>query len=408
MIARADADRSDQDRRRLADHFRGVDPATAELAAEIDQLREARGRHHVSTPVMVELPADKRRSTHVLRKGSFLDRGEPVDAGVPASLHPLPPDAPRSRLGLARWLVSDDNPLTARVAVNRFWSRLFGRGLVFTEEDFGSQGTLPTHPALLDWLAVEFQSDGWDVKSLLRTIVLSATYRQSSRVDEERLRLDPNNVYLSRGARFRLSAEAVRDSALKVSGLLSRKMYGPSVHPPQPAGLWRAAFNGERVWKTSEGEDRYRRGVYTFLRRTIPYPSLETFDAPSRETCTVRRIRTNTPLQAFVTLNDPCFVEAARAFARMIVSQGGDTTAERARFALWRSRQRPPTDELVEVVIDLIASERDHFATRSEAAGDVAGDPLRPLAPHDDPTELAAWTIAASVLLNQDVALVKD
>ncbi len=240
-------------------------------------------------PIMVELPANQRRVTKLLRKGNFLDPGDPVEPGTPAAFHALSQDAPRNRLGLAQWLVDPKNPLTARVAVNRFWSQIFGAGLVETEEDFGTQGDLPSHPELLDWLAVRYRDSGWDTKALLRWIVTSATYRQSSNVTPELLAKDPRNRLLARAPRFRLDAEMVRDQALALSGLLSRKIGGPSVFPPQPEGLWQAAFNGQRTWATSAGEDRHRRALYTFWRRTVPYPSMATFDAPSRETCTIRR-----------------------------------------------------------------------------------------------------------------------
>src|SRR5204862_5281274 len=232
---------------------------------------------------MRELSADKRRESHQLNKGNFLDPGEKVEAGVPAAFHPLPKGAPTNRLGLAQWLVSPDNPLTARVAVNRLWAQLFGLGIVETEEDFGTQGAPPSHRDLLDWLAVEFRDNGWDMKAILKTMVMSAAYQQSSRVTPELWEKDSRNRLVSRGPRRRLDAEMVRDEALALSGLLSRKIGGHSVYPVQPDGLWRAGFNGERTWATSHGGDRYRRGLYTFWRRTVPYPSMATFDAPSRE-----------------------------------------------------------------------------------------------------------------------------
>ncbi|MFY7951915.1 MAG: DUF1553 domain-containing protein, partial [Armatimonadaceae bacterium] len=275
----------------------------------------------VNVPVMRELPADKQRKTHVLTLGNYLQPSKEVSAAVPVKFGKLPAGAKPDRLALANWLMAKSNPLTARVAVNRIWGLLFGRGLVETEEDFGTQGSLPSHPELLDWLAVEFRDNGWDTKRLIKTIVLSDTYRQSARVTPERLAKDPRATLLSRYPRRRLDAETVRDQALALSGLLSRKIGGPSVYPPQPDGLWQAAFNGERSYPTSTGEDRYRRGLYTFWRRTVPHPSMATFDAPSRESCTLRRQPTNTPLQALVTLNDPIYVEMARAFGKRIVNE---------------------------------------------------------------------------------------
>jgi hypothetical protein len=358
-------------------------------------------------PVMVELPADKRRVTHVMNKGNYLDPGDKADPGLPSSLHPLAPGTLLNRLGVAQWLVATENPLTARVVVNRFWAQLFGVGLVRTEEDFGSQGELPSHPELLDWLAVEYMRLHWDTKALLRLIVTSATYRQTAQTTPELLARDPQNRLLTRGPRFRLEAEMVRDQALALSGLLSRKMHGPSVYPQQPDGLWQAAFNGERTWKTSLGEDKYRRGLYTFWRRTVPYPSMAAFDAPSRETCTIRRVRTNTPLQAFVTLNDPVFVECAQALARRIIKEGGPTPEERARFGLTLCLARPPREEQVKQVLELYQSELAHYRQHADEAKKLTTEPLGPLPQGMDPAEAAAWTVVANVLLNMDGVLTK-
>jgi mono/diheme cytochrome c family protein len=376
------------------------------LLGEIARLEKSRPAVP-KVPIMVELPPNQRRKTHLMIKGNFLNPGEQVEPGVPAAFHPLPKDAPPDRLGVAKWLFSPDNPLTARVAVNRFWAQIFGTGLVETEEDFGTQGEMPSHPELLDWLATQYVRLGWDTKALLKMLVTSATYRQSSRVTPEALAKDPRNRLLSRGPRFRLEAEMVRDQALALCGLLSRKMHGPSVYPPQPPGLWQAAFNGERTWATSQGEDRYRRGLYTFWRRTVPYPSMATFDATSRETCTVRRIRTNTPLQAFVTLNDPVYVECAQALARRIVKEGGSSAEERARFALNLCLCRPPRPDQVRQVLKLFESERAHYSRDAKAATAMATDPLGPLPPGIDAAEAAAWTVVANVLLNLDAVLMK-
>jgi hypothetical protein len=383
-------------------------PAEALIAyGKIKRLN--RSRPAIPTlPVMVELPADKRRATSVMVKGSFLSPGDKVEPGIPAAFHPLPEGAPANRLGVALWLVDRDNPLTARVAVNRLWAQLFGVGLVETEEDFGTQGELPTHPELLDWLATEYVRLGWDTKALLRLIVTSATYRQSAKLTPDRLARDPRNRLLSRGPRFRLDAEMIRDQALALSGLLSQKMHGPSVFPPQPPGLWQAAFNGQRTWATSQGDDQHRRGLYTFWRRTVPYPSMATFDAPSREVCIVRRIRTNTPLQAFVTLNDPVYVEAAQALARRIVREGGSGDEERARFGLGLCLAHPPRQEEVRQLTALVHTERVHYRADARAALEIATDPIGPLPAGVDAVELAAWTIAANVLLNLDGVLTKS
>ena len=284
---------------------------------------------------MRELPPSKHRKTHVMIKGNFLVTADEVGPGVPAFFGSLPKNVPEDRLAMARWLVSRDNPLTARVAVNRVWSQLFGQGLVETEEDFGTQGKPPSHPELLDWLAVRYMDHGWDTKWLVRLLVTSATYRQSSRdhgrSPPERSRQPP---VVARSAFSARGGNGPRSGARPL-WTLEPANERPSVFPPQPSGLWRAAFNGrDRAWTTSPGEDRYRRGLYTFWRRTIPYPSMTTFDAPSREICSVRRIRTNTPLQAFVTLNDPVYVEAAQALARRIIHEGGHRPEERCRYAL--------------------------------------------------------------------------
>jgi hypothetical protein len=342
-----------------------------------------------------------------LVKGNFLSPGESVEPAVPAAFHRLADGVPANRLGVARWLVSPDNPLTARVAVNRLWAQLFGSGIVETEEDFGTQGELPSNQELLDWLATEYVRLGWSTKAMLREIVTSATYRQSSKMTPELLAKDPRNRLFSRGPRIRLEAEMVRDQALVLSGLLSRKMHGPSVFPPQPPGLWQAAFNGQRTWATSTGEDRYRRGLYTFWRRTIPYPSMTTFDAPSRELCTVRRIRSNTPLQAFVTLNDPVYVEAARALARRVVRDGGSTARERAEYALRLCLCRPPVAEQVTTVLTLLQSEQSHFREDQKAALQLVSEQSAPAAPQADAAELAAWTVIANVLMNLDAVLTK-
>jgi hypothetical protein len=295
------------------------------------------------------------------------------------------------------------------VTVNRFWSQLFGRGLVESEEDFGTQGLPPSHPELLDWLAIEFRDNlKWDVKKLLKTIVMSQTYRQSSAVSPEKLEADPHNKLLARGPRHRLEAEMIRDQALAVSGLLSRKVGGPSVYPPQPAGLWQAAFEGTRTWPTSTGEDRYRRGIYTFLRRSVPYPSMATFDAPSREICTLRRMPTNTPLQAFVSLNDPAFVECAQALARRILSESSAEPAARAAYGLQLCQCRPAQPEQIEAIVKLVADQVEHFRAQPEAAVQLATDPLGPVPEGMDPAELAAGTGAANVLLNIDGVLTKN
>ena len=314
-------------------------------------------------------------------------------------------DQPANRLGLARWLIDDNNPLVARVAVNRLWEQLFGRGIVETSEDFGTQGTPPSNQALLDWLATELMTNGWKQKAIIRSIVTSATYRQSSSVTPLLLERDPYNRLLARGPRFRLDAEGIRDVQLAVSGLLSTKMYGPSVFPSQPAGIWNMPYSSDK-WTTSEGEDRYRRSIYTFWRRTSPYPSFMTFDATSREYCTARRVRTNTPLQALTLLNDPASFEAARALAaRMIGEPGaGQTTRSRAAFGLKLVLSREALPAEVDRLVTLFEGERAHYQASAAAAADVVG----PVADGAATPDRAAWTIVANVLLNLDETVTKQ
>ena len=398
--------RTPEQAQRIARYFRSLSP---ELQKLVDSRADIRRRlkeelHLDKTPIMKELPEDQRRETHIFVRGSFLTPGEKVEADTPEVFPEFPADAPRNRLGLARWLVDRRNPLTARVTANRHWEELFGAGLVLTSEDFGSQGMLPTHPQLLDWLAVEFMDHGWSLKHLAKTIVMSATYRQSSRLSPEKLRVDPENRLLARGPRHRLSAEQIRDQALFVSGLLSRKMHGPSVMPPQPEGVWAMVYSDER-WTTSEGEDRYRRGLYTFWRRTSPYPSAMALDATSRETCTIRRIRTNTPVAAFALLNDPVYVEAAQALARRIMEQGGADRASQAEFAFRRVLSRKPSQAEVERLTTLFDAQQKNFNDHPDAAKKMATDPLGP-APDGVPlADLAAWTVVSNVLLNLDETL---
>ena len=263
------------------------------------------------TPIMIENQPFMKRKTHLFDRGSWLSKQEEVFPGVPQSLNPWDKALEKNRLGLAKWLVSEENPLTARTIVNRIWYQIFGKGLVLTVEDLGTQSEPPTHPALLDWLAVDFMtSQNWSLKGLIKMILMSATYKQSALLTDEKKNIDPENLFYARGPKLRLSAEEIRDQALFVANLLSDKKYGPGVMPPQPEGIWEHAYLGN-LWKESQGEDRYRRAIYTYLKRTSPYPSLISFDAGSREVCLVRRSPSNTPLQALVTLNDPVFLEAA-------------------------------------------------------------------------------------------------
>ncbi|MEZ6037860.1 MAG: DUF1549 and DUF1553 domain-containing protein [Planctomycetota bacterium] len=331
-------------------------------------------------PVMRELPADKRRTTRLHLRGSFLSPGEVVTMDTPAVWPPFPDEQPRDRLGLARWLMADDNPLTARVIANRLWSELWGRGIVATLEDFGTQGDAPTHPELLDWLACELRDSGWSLRHLLKTIVLSATYGQRADVTAQHLAHDVDNLWLARGASFRLSAEALRDQALAVSGLLRQRFGGESVMPPQPDGIWRQLYSGAR-WTDADGDDRYRRALYTFWRRTSPHPAMLVFDAQSREACVLRRGRTNTPLQALVLWNDPQFVEPAQQLGRELEQRFLERD-DAARCVAWLWRRcllREPEPREATRLVDLFEDER------------LAGA-----------SALQAWTMVASVVLSLD------
>jgi hypothetical protein len=403
ILATPPSHRSNDQRAQLARHYRTIAPELKSLREKISQV-ERSAAEVTTTPILRELPPEKRRDTYVFVRGSFLSKGEKVAAGVPKLFPPLSNGAPLNRLTFARWLVDAANPLTGRVMVNRLWEQLFGVGLVSTTEDFGTQGQPPSHPELLDWLACRFVDDGWDIKEMLRLVVVSEAYRQSSRATPELLQRDPENRLLARGPRFRLEAETIRDQALAIAGLLSHKMYGPSVMPPQPDGVWQIVYSGDQ-WATSPGPDRYRRGIYTFWRRTSPYPSMVAFDAPSREFCVLRRVRTNTPLQSFVTLNDPVFVEAAQMLARRIVTESSGGIKERAAYGFRVCLGRTPTIAEQNQLVALYRTEHDHFLKDAAAAGAM----VQGVAPAAGitPAELAAWTVVANVLLNLDELLTK-
>ena len=371
-----------------------LDSLRAVRSAKRQELHELEA---VQTPVLQEVPPGERRTTHLFERGSFLSPLQQVNASIPGSLPPLPSDAPPDRLGLARWLVAADNPLTARVTVNRFWEQIFGTGIVESLEDFGTQGLPPSHPQLLDYLAVRFSAtQEWSIKSMLREVVTSATYQQDSRVSPALHERDPYNRLLARGPRFRLSAEQIRDQALFVSGLLSTKMYGPSVMPPQPEGLWQNPYDGSS-WQSAENEDRYRRGIYTYWRRTVPYPSMATFDSPSREFCVSRRIRTNTPLQALVTLNDPAFIEAARSLANRMYASGSTPESQidgGYRMALAVA----PSAETMQELLTLYNEGLVHYASNPADMDELGTETI----------EAAALTVAANAILNLDRFLMKE
>ncbi len=386
-----------------------------ELANVRHQIRNLRSRlDHISGEheVMVMNTAKEPRKTHMLNRGQYDQPGEEVTAGVPSSLPQPPADFPQNRLGLAQWLVQRDHPLTSRVAVNRMWQMIFGRGIVASSADFGSQGQRPTHPELLDWLACELVDSGWDVKHMMKTIVMSATYRQSSVTSPAKGEVDPYNQLLSRGPRFRLSAEFVRDAVLQASGTLVKRIGGPSVRPYQPPNLWREVSHygsspaTAQVFVQDHGEHLYRRSMYTYWKRTVPPPSMVSFDAPNRETCTVQRERTNTPLQALILLNDPQFVEASRNFAERILLAEDETDA-RIRFAFETALARPPSDKELKLVRKTLDQELDRLRSNPNAAGAYLnyGESRRrsdlPLEEH------AAWTTVASLIFNLSEMITK-
>jgi hypothetical protein len=390
------ADRNAAQATMVRSEFRGQVEALAPVRDRIAALeKQLRALGIVTALVMKERPTHERPSTPFRERGAFMSPGERVYADTPDVLPPLGPALMPNRLGLARWLVAPDNPLTARVTVNRAWEQFFGRGLVETSEDFGTQGAAPSHPELLDWLATEFVRLGWKPKALHKLIVMSATYRQDAEVSPTLLERDPYNRLLARGPRFRIEAEMVRDVSLAASGLLSPKIGGPSVFPAQPDGIWDNPYSDEK-WVESEGEDRYRRGLYTFLRRTSPYPTFMTFDATSREFCTVRRVRTNTPLQALTGLNDEAFFEAAQALAARVLREARPETAARAAHAFRLVTGRHPSADEVARVERSFKRQLAHYRARPADARSVAGD-----------AESAAWTLVANALLNLDEVLTK-
>ena len=357
--------------------------------------------------VMVMEEMETPRQSRLLIRGAYDKPGEKVAPKVPAMLPPLPDGAPNNRLGLARWLVDRTNPLTARVTVNRFWQSYFGAGIVKTVEDFGSQGEWPSHMGLLDWLAVEFIESGWDVKALQKTIVMSAAYRQSSKVSPELWKRDPENRLLARGPRIRLSAEAVRDQALAFSGLLVEKIGGPSVKPYQPAGLW-SELAGGKGYQRGSGDDLYRRGLYTFWKRAVPPPSMLNFDSAGREACIVRETRTNTPLQALNMMNDVTFVESSRMIAERMMAEGGSTPRERIAYGYRLVTARRPRPEASEILLNSYRYYLDNFETDRAAALSLVSEGEHARDQALDIAQLASYTTVASLILNLDEAITKE
>ncbi|MBI1311782.1 DUF1553 domain-containing protein [bacterium] len=418
-IVLLDADkRSDAQQKQLLDYFvenvlastqKTFDPLHAAIADAEKQITDT--KNSAPTTLIFREKKDQ-KPAYVLNRGEYDQQKEQVQRAVPGVLPPLPEGAPLNRLGFAEWLVDRSHPLTARVTVNRLWQQVFGTGIVKTTEDFGSQGEPPSHPQLLDWLAVQFEDDGWDVKAFMKRLVLSATYRQTSDVPPEVLEADPTNRLLARGPRFRLDAEMLRDQALVVSGLLNEKIGGPSVKPPQPDGLWFAVgYSGSNTVRfvADKGDDKvHRRTLYTFLKRTAVAPEMSTFDAPSREACTVRRERTNTPLQALLLLNDPQYVECARGLAQRVAIEAGDSPEARAARMLNLATARQPTDAEIAELVSVFNDLKKDFASDPEAAGKLLAIGEAPVTDSMDQTDLAAWTMVANLVLNLDEVLTKN
>ena len=409
--------RSPEQTKLIRDHFvQYVHPKTRTtfepLQKQADDMTKQRSETDAAiaiTMIMEDLPQP--RPTFVLKRGEYDKPGDKVEANVPAMFPPLPEGAPKNRLGLARWLVDPSHPLTARVAVNRYWQQYFGVGIVKTAEDFGMQGQWPTNPKLLDWLAVEFVESGWNIKAFQKLIVMSSSYRQNSSVSPELLSVDPENALLARGPRFRLDAEVVRDSALAMSGLLAEVYGGKSVRTYQPDGIWESvAFVGSTTqnYKRDDGAALYRRSLYTFWKRTAPPPSLMAFDAPSRETCVARRARTNTPLQALVLMNDTQYVEASRHLAARMMTEGGDSAAKQLTFGFQLCTARIPAEHELQILTRVHADQLAHYQANPAEAEKLLVIGASPRVTGLDPAGYAAMTMMANLILNLDETITKE
>ena len=384
--------------------YSDLEKKVTKLQAEISELKKP------MTSVMVMGDMAKPRETFILNRGAYdSPTDQKVVAGTPSVLPPMSENLPNNRLGLAKWLFQDDHPLTSRVAINRYWQMLFGNGLVATPEDFGAQGEFPSHPELLDWLATDFRETGWDVKRMLKEMMMSETYRQSSSCTTEDYARDPQNRLLARGSRFRLSGESIRDSALLISGLLVDQYGGPGVKPYQPPGLWaEVGLGGNPKFVQDHGDNLYRRSLYTYWKRSAPHPAMQIFDAPTREKCTVRRARTNTPLQALVTLNDVQFVEAARKFAERILLEAAETDSQRLQSGFRRVTARLPTEKESKALQTLLQGARESYSSDPESAKELLQVGESKASEELTPEEHAAWTIIASTLLNLDETLTRE
>lgn len=409
LVKKEAAKRNGNDKKILQDYFRGQ--VTKLHRAEIDGFATAeKARNDFYGPLakcLVSVSTEKKRAVRMLPRGNWMDEsGEVVKPALPGYL-PRPKALDEAaaareltRLDLAEWLVADDNPLPTRVVMNRLWKQFFGAGLSRVLDDLGAQGEPPLHPELLDWLACEFRESGWDMKHMVRSIVSSAAYRQSSRTAPQLLTADPFNRELARQAAFRLDAELVRDAALATSGLLVRTVGGPSVKPYQPDGYWENLNFPKRTYPADAGEQQYRRGLYTWWQRSFLHPSMLAFDAPSREECCAERTRSNIPQQALVLLNDPSYVEAARAFAVRIVREGGDSDDARLAWAWQQALQRLPRVEEMETVLPLLRKHRDEYVADATAAKALLATGFAPVPADLDPAQVAAWTHVARVLFN--------
>lgn len=394
----------------LAAYYRTIAPALAQPRQQLADFQKQKGELQKTVPSTLVSMAGAPRPIRVLPRGNWLDdSGALVEPGTPSALPSLQPGKGRAtRLDLANWITAPDNPLTARVFVNRLWMLMVGQGLVKTLDDFGAQGSWPTHPELLDWLALEFRESGWDVKHLLKLIALSSTYRQSSQTAGEAKQRDPYNQLLARQGRYRLDAEMVRDNALAISGLLNKKIGGPSTKPYQPAGYWRYLNFPTREWANDKNENQYRRGLYTYWQRTFLHPSLLAFDASTREECTVERPRSNTPQQALVLLNDPTYVEAARAFAERILREGGDSLDQRVVFAFREALNRAPRAEESRLLANLQRQHRQQYNQDKKAADLLLRVGERPVPADLVAAELAAWTSVARVIFNLHETITRE
>jgi hypothetical protein len=402
--------RNDKQKSDLTTYYGKVAPQLSDTRRQLANAEKRKRDFELSLPTTLVAMSVPPRTVRMLKRGNWLDEsGEVVQPAVPAFLGSLDmKDKRANRLDLARWLVSPENPGTARVFVNRLWKLMFGQGLVKTVDDFGAQGAPPSHPELLDWLATEFVRSGWDVKYMVKLMAMSATYRQSSQATKEQRERDPTNLLLSKQNRFRLDAEFVRDNALAISGLLSPRVGGPSVKPYQPDGYWQYLNFPVREYHPDHGEAQHRRGMYTYWQRTLPHPSLVAFDAPSREECTAERPRSSTPLQALVLLNDPTYVEAARAFAERVIKEGGTNVSERLNYACRLALSRDIQPAEAKVLTALYEKHLNEYRANIAATQKFLGIGERPMPKEMDIAELAAWTAVTRTILNLHEAITRN